>query len=387
MVKRIFYFTIASLKMTFRNRFALFSSFLFPIAIMFAFSFYTQTSTPKLNIQILYNPTSKIFVEKLKNELQKTSNVSVLSINKKSSALKSLKNEKTDLIISIIPSKNKVIQPVYNRYIYQPAPISSLKVGASNYNVVFYLNHYSTNLFYEEIFVTNIEYNFLKNSISSLGIKSPFVFRQQFIKNSQTYSYLDFLIPGILALSLMQGIIFAVINIIVNYKDLGVLRRLAVTPLTKSDFLASLTLTRLIFGLIQVAILIFIASVFIKVIPQGGILGFLNLAIIVILGSLMFVTLSLLISSISNKTETVFPIANLITLPMLFLSGVFFSVQGLPVWLQNIVQFFPLTYLANSLRGVYEHGYSLFILRGDIIGMIIWVIILFALNVKFFKWE
>lgn len=409
MINRIIKFTIASLKMTFRNRFAIISSFIFPIAIMLAFSLYNSNSTPKISIELIYSKQAKSFAQNIIKNSKNFGTVKVVSNFSK--ALKNVKNGNNDLLIDVSTSNSTkrlypqgpIVSPDSKPVSINPGgtmiPASKSTSGLTpnvkllhysflnNYNVSFYIDKTSSDILETDLFVTNFKYNLLKSN--SLNTEfSPFKFKTELVSsNGKSYNYLDFLVPGILALSLMQGVIFAVINIIVNYKELGILRRLAVTPLSKSDFIAALTLTRLIFALIQVAILIVIASVFIHVVPLGGILGFINLAIVVILGSLMFVTLALLISTISNKTETVFPLANLITLPMLFLSGVFFAVNSFPSWLQDIVKFFPLTYLANSLRGVYEHGYSLLTLHNQIEGMIAWIIILFILNVIFFKWE
>ena len=397
MIKRVYNFTIASLKMTFRNVFALFMSFLFPVAIIFAFGFFNNSTAPKLNIAVVEkNSTS---VSNLKNtsislvenniikELKKSGSVKVSKVASLSKGESQIKNNNIDLLMSVSQTSNShTILPKCTVDKACPQVIGVRSIP--HYKISFYANKFSANIAYAELFISGFKYNVLKSAIAGSSISIPFSYSQTLLTSGkEENSYIDFLIPGVLALSLMQGIIFAVINIIVNYKELGVLRRLSVTPLTKSDFIAALTLTRLIFGLIQIAILIVIAAVFLKVLPVGGTIGFIDLSVVIILGSLMFVTLGLIISSISNKTATVFPIANLITLPMLFLSGVFFSVSDLPSWLQSIVNLFPLTFLANALRGIYDHGYSLLTIHNDIIGMAVWVIIFFILNVIFFRWE
>jgi ABC-2 type transport system permease protein len=397
MIKRVYNFTIASLKMTFRNRFALFMSFMFPVAIILAFGFFNNSNAPKLNIAVITgnsksisnvkNTSVSVVENNIIKELKKSGNVKVSKVSSLSDGESQIKNNNIDLLMYVTQVSS--IQPILPKCRVGYACPQFIGVSKiPHYKISFYANKFSSNIAYAELFISSFKYNVLKSTLTSTNVSIPFSYSQTLLTSGkEENSYIDFLIPGVLALSLMQGIIFAVINIIVNYKELGVLRRLSVTPLTKSDFIASLTLTRLIFGLIQIAILIVIAAVFLNVLPVGGTIGFVNLSVVIILGSLMFVTLGLIISTISNKTATVFPIANLITLPMLFLSGVFFSVSDLPSWLQNIVNLFPLTFLANALRGIYDHGYSLLTIHNDIIGMAVWVVIFFILNVIFFKWE
>lgn len=395
MIKRVYNFTIANLKMTFRNRFALFMSFLFPVAIILAFGFFNNSTAPKLNIAVVTantkstskNTSVSVVENNIIKELKKSGSVNISKISSLSKGETQIKNNNIDLLMYITQTSSlKTILP--NCSVGKACPqVIGVKL-IPHYKISFYANKFSSNVAYAELFISGFKYNVLKSTLASTNISVPFSYSQTLLTSGkEENSYIDFLIPGVLALSLMQGIIFAVINIIVNYKELGVLRRLSVTPLTKSDFIAALTLTRLIFGLIQIAILIVIAAVFLKVLPVGGTMGFVDLSVVIILGSLMFVTLGLIISTISNKTATVFPIANLITLPMLFLSGVFFSVSDLPSWLQSIVNLFPLTFLANALRGIYDHGYSLLTIHNDIIGMAVWVVIFFILNVMFFRWE
>jgi ABC-2 type transport system permease protein len=388
MIKRIYSFTIASLKMTFRNRFALMMSFFFPIALILAFGFFNNSSAPKLNIDILGSKNTSTIQNNVVTELKKSGNVNIKKISTLSHGKNEIKNNSIDLLMYITPSASSFRRIFTKCTVGRACPQLVGIKSIPNYKISFYVNKFSTNLTYAELFISGFKYNALKSVVSVNHISLPFTYSQTFLTSGkEENSYIDFLIPGVLALALMQGIIFAVINIIVNYKELGVLRRLAVTPLTKSDFIASLTITRLIFGLIQIAILIVIAAVFLNVIPVGGVFGFANLTVVIILGALMFVTLALIISTISNKTATVFPIANLITLPMLFLSGIFFPVNNLPSWLRSIVNLLPLTYLANALRGIYDHGYSLLTIHNDLIGMAVWIIIFFLLNILFFKWE
>ena len=81
------------------------------------------------------------------------------------------------------------------------------------------------------------------------------------------------------------------------------------------------------------------------------------------------------------------PVANLISFPMLFLSGTFFPRESFPEYLQKITDVLPLTYLADGLRRIANEGASLWAVRGDMLGLVIWAIIAFVIAVRVFKWE
>ena len=102
MINRIIKFTIASLKMTFRNRFAIISSFIFPIAIMLAFSLYNTNSTPKINIELIYSKPAKSFAQNIIKNSKSFGTVKV--VHNFSNALKNVKNGNNELLIDVSTS-------------------------------------------------------------------------------------------------------------------------------------------------------------------------------------------------------------------------------------------------------------------------------------------
>ncbi len=384
-MKRIYYFTIANLKATMRNKTNIFWSLFFPLVIMLIFGlFNTNVGKANITVDFFHNKGTQTVSNQYKKVFTRIKGVSIVNESNLQSARNKVKNGKIDLLVVFTKKSGGIIHPI--PCAGKICPLSThnsrsiIALSPPHYNIVFFSNKNDQTYPYIELLLSKIEYNSLNNEFRK---ESLVTFSQQNI-SGQGMSYIIFLTPGIVALAIMQGILFSVVTIIISYRELEVLRRIAVTPFKKSDFIISLSIVRLIFALFQAAILIAVAKFVYNISPQGS---FINLTVVIIAGALMFITLALIISSVANKVETAMPITNVITLPMMFLSGLFFPISTLPSWLSDISKYFPLTYLINAIRGIYINGYNLPHLAGDFLGMGIWIIIFFVINIFVFKWE
>lgn len=202
--------------------------------------------------------------------------------------------------------------------------------------------------------------------------------------NSRNVRYIDFLLPGIVALSIMQMAVFSVAFVFVDYKEKGILKRLLATPMKPYQFVTANVITRLIVAIAQSAILIAIGIIAFK----SHVIGSYFLVLLaVILGAVMFLGLGFTISGIAKTVEAVPAIANLIVFPMLFLGGTFFPINTMPDWLQGIVKYLPLTHLSHALREVMANGSGFSAIRTDIFWMLGWSVVLIVLAVFTFRFE
>ncbi len=215
------------------------------------------------------------------------------------------------------------------------------------------------------------------------GIRPAFAIDAQPVK-SRNLTYVDFLIPGIIAMSIMQMGIFSVAFAFVQLKQRGVLRRLMATPMRVSDFLAAQVLTRLVMGALQVAMLLAVGLWFFHLHFVGNVLVVL---LVGIAGAAIFIAIGFAISGVAKNEETAAPLTNLIAMPMMFLSGVFFPRGSMPGWLQVVTQYLPLTYVADALRQISIDGATLWEVRWDLVGMAAWLAISVLLAVRLFRWE
>jgi len=215
---------------------------------------------------------------------------------------------------------------------------------------------------------------------SAAGVAPPIAFESV---ESRDLGYIDFLVPGIVGMTIMQLGIFGVAFGFVQLKRTGALRRLFATPTSPSYFLSAQVLSRLIIGLVQVSIL-FAVGIWFGLQMFGS---YLTLFVVVIIGSAIFLAMGFAIAGWAKNEDQAAPVANLISLPMLFLSGVFFPREAMPDFLATITGFLPLTYVIEALRAIVNRGADLLSLGPELLGMAVWVVISFVIAVRLFRWE
>lgn len=194
---------------------------------------------------------------------------------------------------------------------------------------------------------------------------------------------IDYLVPGILAMALMQLGIFAA-ELLVMERENRVLKRLGATPLRRSTLIISTVIFRLLIAIGQAALIVIVARLVFDVPMMGNWFFFAGM---IILGTLTFLSLGYMISAFVRTQEAVMPLLMAIQFPMMFLSGIFFPVEFMPGFMRPIMDAMPLTYLGDSLRQImvessalHAHWVNIGVLGG-------WFAVCLILAVRFFKWE
>ncbi len=201
---------------------------------------------------------------------------------------------------------------------------------------------------------------------------------------AQDLDYVDFLLPGIIGMNVMQLAVFSVGFGLVIDKQRGVLRRIMATPIPPLNFLAGHVLMRLVLAVVQVLILIGVAVILFKVTIVGSILTML---VLTTLGSVLFLTFGFALAGWATSDNQVAPVAQLITLPQLFLSGVFFPRDAAPAVIRPVTDLLPLTFLNDALREVSTEGATLVDVSGDVLGLIVWTIVGFVVALRLFRFQ
>jgi ABC-2 type transport system permease protein len=150
------------------------------------------------------------------------------------------------------------------------------------------------------------------------------------------------------------------------------------------DFIVAQVGTRLLLLMTQVLIMVGAGVLFFHLHFIGSLF---NMMIVGVLGGIVFLSIGFALSGISKSEDQVAPLANIITLPMLMLSGVFFSRANLPGFAHVITNFFPLTYLADGLRNIAIEGATLAEVSPQLIGLAVWSVITLFIAIKAFRWE
>jgi ABC-type multidrug transport system permease subunit len=195
--------------------------------------------------------------------------------------------------------------------------------------------------------------------------------------------YIDFLIPGLLGMNLMSGGLWGVGFAVVDMRTRKLLKRLVASPMRKSEFIAAVMMSRVVFMLIElVALLVFGYFVF-DIVVRGSILA---TVLVGFLGALTFGGIGILVASRAQKIETVSGLMNLVMLPMFVFSGIFFSADRFPDVMQPAIQALPLTMLNDALRAIIIEGQSLASQAREILGLLLWGGLSFLLSIKWFRW-
>jgi ABC-2 type transport system permease protein len=196
--------------------------------------------------------------------------------------------------------------------------------------------------------------------------------------------YVDFLVPGILGVNIMQLAVFSVAFALVADKQKGVLRRIMATPVRITNLLMAHVLTRLVIAAGQVAVLLLVALVLFNVTIVGGLAPLL---VVALLGTILFLTVGFALAGWAQTENQVPAIAQLITLPQFFFSGVFFSKNAAPEAIRPITNLLPLTFLNDALREISVQGATLWDVRTQIAGLLVWIVLGFVLAVRLFRFE
>lgn len=220
-------------------------------------------------------------------------------------------------------------------------------------------------------------------SIEMSGVQLPVVVEVRAVETTDL-DYVDFLVPGILAMTIMNSGMIGLASAFVTYRERGILRRIRATPFPLPSFIAARITSQVIVSLAQACILI-AAGVLIVGFKING--NLLNVFVMVVIGSLAFLSLGFVVAAFARNQETADSLANGLTFPMLFLSGVFFPVDSAPGWLQPFMRIMPLRYLVDALRDLMVRGGNLPDQWLNMLVMLATGTIGFLLAIRFFKWE
>ncbi|HYV39882.1 MAG TPA: ABC transporter permease [Gemmataceae bacterium] len=196
--------------------------------------------------------------------------------------------------------------------------------------------------------------------------------------------YIDFLFPGLMGMNLMGGGLFGIGFVIVDMRVRKLFKRLLATPMRPTDFLLALLLSRLVFLIPEMSMLLLVACWGYGVPINGDPLA---LALVILAGVAAFDSLGLLIACRTEKTETASGLISLCMMPMYLLSGTFFSSKRFPEAVQPLIQALPLTQVNDALREVMLEGGGITDVAWRIGVLLAWTVVCGALALKWFRWR
>jgi ABC-2 type transport system permease protein len=196
--------------------------------------------------------------------------------------------------------------------------------------------------------------------------------------------YIDWVIPGVIAMNIMWGALFGIGYVIVRYRKFGVLKRLRATPVTAMEFLSAQILSRL-WLLVAVNTVIFVAMDYFVGFRMLG--SYFNLFLVFTLGCINLICCGLVVAARISSEEVANGVLNLISWPMMFLSGVWFSLEGAHPLMQQFAQLLPLTHVTDAAREIMIDGAGIVQISDHLLVLGISSAILLAIGARIFRWE
>ncbi len=216
---------------------------------------------------------------------------------------------------------------------------------------------------------------------SALGIVEPYNVQ---IKGSieGEFSYFDFIAPGIMAMTVMMSVMTGLPAAISQEREVGTLDGMMVAPINRLSVILGKTIAQMARGILQGVLILVLSMVLFGVTIHGNILLVFAL---LLLGVFSFVGLGVVLTSFAKNQETAVMMMTTIMFPMMFLSGVFFPIEQMPWFMQNISKFLPLTYVADALRKVMVLGAGIPALAGELSILIVFGVVMTAIALPVFK--
>ena len=359
--------TIASLKMYYRNRQAIFWTLVLPLMFIIIFGLLNFGAFSTINMGLVdeaNTPASEVLRDVLKgmeeSEGSNEGGVIELTVGGREAELRALEDGDRHIVIIVPPGFGESPEPITLQAFYAEDRFQQAEVG--------------------EGIVRGILDEF---TLRSAKVQRQFLVESQAVE-SKGLEYVDFLVPGIISMAIMQMGIFSVVFSLIQYRQQGVLRRLYATPIRPHNFLIGQVFTRLVVSIVQVVVLLGVGVLIFDVSVAGN---FGYLFILAVLGGALFLAIGFVISGFAKNEEVGAPLANIIALPMMFLSGVFFPTDTLPGVLEDIVQYLPLTFLADGMREVAIQGASITEIPWEVLGLVVWLAVAFIAATRVFRWE
>jgi ABC-2 type transport system permease protein len=363
-LRLLYSLTVASMKMYFRNTTGVFFSLFIPLVLVIVFGLISNGNGSGSIKLLVTNQAHTSLSQQYLKAVEKVQAFKVSQTPNTTYARQQLGQGKVDLEVVIPPSFGTMVGGKL-----QPAQVQTY------YNQAQPGNGQTAGLILQQI-ATQFN-NQLTHTSQIIGLKSTGV-------KTNNLGYIDFILPGIMAMTLMQLGIFTVAFAFISFKTSGALRRIQATPIKPGNFLIAQSITRYLVGILQIALLVSIGVGFFHLHLIGSVA---SLFVVVTLGIVVFLAMGFGIAGAAKDENQAAPFANLIQFPQLFLSGIFFSRDSFPHWLTVVTNYLPLTYLSDAMRSIFNNGASLWAIRTDLLGLVVWGIIAYAIANRVFSWE
>lgn len=359
-------FARIDIKRLFRDKVAIFFVFVFPLVFLFIFgSIFNSDNTVSFRVALL-NQSQSEFSKTLEQQLKDNETFEVDSG-----------------VTTLDAAKEKMKRGQLDATLIMPPGFGDIKPGDKTPSGELQIVYDQNNETVGQTLSSVMEGVFKDINQQLVPTVTPFTVKAESTA-TKGLSQFDYTFSGILGFTLLSLGIFGPTTVFPRLKQRGVLRRYHTTTLKVWQYFVGNVLSNAFIGILAVA-LMFVAALTIFDLNMRG--SYFNLAVVVVLGTIMLFGIGLALGGWAKNENQAAPLAQLVTLPMMFLSGVFFPTFLMPEILQNITKFIPLTGVIDSVRLIVTENASLMDLGPQIGIMAAWTVVVYFIAFKVFRWE
>ena len=360
----VWVFFIINMRRLFRDRLALFFTFLFPLIFLFVFGgIFGKNNGTSFNVAIINESHSQFasqFVRQAESE-------------------KSLKIDKT--VTNFSEANEKMGRGELDATIELPPAFGDVKNGVPSGQAIV---HYTENNQEAAQTLTSVlQAEFQGINAKLVKTTTPFTVTSK-QTNVRSLSTFDYTFTGLLGFSILGAGIFGPMNVFPELKKMGILRRLHTTPLRVWQYFLANMFGNAVTGLMSIAVMFIVATAVFHLKVVGN---YFELALFLAFGIIEILGIGLALGGWAKNERQVAPLGNIIVFPMMFLTGVFFPRFLMPQWLQGITNYMPLTPVIDGARLIATEGQSLLDLGSQLAVMAVWTVVIYAIAFKVFRWE
>ena len=350
----------------FRDRLALFFSIGFPLIFLFVFGGLNSGNNDVSFHVALINHSDSSFAKQMATSLKDSK---VLKVDKE--------------VTTLDKAKDKMSRSEIDATIVLPDDFGTVKKGdktpSGEAKVVYTQNNAQSATALQSILAAQ----FKAINAKFVQTKTPFSVAGEQL-NQRSLSAFDYTFAGLLGFAIIGMGIFGPVNVFPELKKMGILRRLSTTPLRVWQYFLSTMIGQAVIGLISLGVM-FAVAIWVFHLKVVG--NYFELAGFLVFGIIMILGIGLALGGWAKNERQVAPLANIVVFPMMFLSGTFFPRYLMPEWLQNLSAFLPLTPVIDGIRLIATEGAHLIDILPQI-GLIAgWMVIIYAIAFKVFRWE
>lgn len=360
-------FTI-NFRRVFRDKTALFFTFMFPMIFLFVFGgIFGKHQGMTFNVAIINNSQSSYAQQFVAQAESK--NQTILKVDKS--------------VTNIATANEKMSRGEIDATIELPANFGEMVKGKTTPTGQAIVHYTQNNAQAAQTLTSVLQAQFESMNGKLVKTITPFtVVAQQ--TNTRSLSSFDYTFTGLLGFSILGMGIFGPMNVFPELKKMGILRRLHTTPLRVWQYFLSTMMGQAVVGTLSLALMFVVAMLVFHLKVVGN---FLELGIFLIFGIVMILGIGLSLGGWAKNERQVAPLANIITFPMMFLSGTFFPRYLMPHWLQNITTYMPLTPVIDGARLIATEGQHLVNLGPQLGVMALWTVVVYVIAFRVFRWE